>query len=646
MPSCNYLDVVPDNIATIEHAFADRNHAEAYLYGCYSFLPVFSNPLVCPGFFGGDEVWLFDNVSTDVLNIRFWQVAKGQQNTSTPIGNYWASKQDSYNLDGGITMFTAISDLNIFLEKVYLPGDLPVDERNRWIAEAKFLKAYFHFWLLRCYGPIPIIDENLPISADPDAVQVYRQPVDEVADYIVRTLNEAIPDLPHMVANFTTDLGRPTKAIAAAVKAQTLVLTASRLFNGNPYYAENNRTDNRGVSLFPANTEPDRAKWERAANAVWEAIQYADSAGHVLFDINTTDIAAGGLVPKEILDATQVRGAATTHWNQEIIWGQLPRSNPDMLQRISLPPFTLDNKASTLLMCDAPPLHIVEQFYSKNGVPINEDKDWSGRDDPYGLRTQTSADTDHQYYIANNHTTLKLHFDREPRFYGAITFDGSLYYGNGTYSAAALKTTHLQYSSLGGLVYDRHSSTGYLARKMLNLLTAIEPTASGPIYTRYSFPVIRLADLYLLYAEALNEAYGPSGDPDGVTDLSSPYTWLNLVRQRAAIPTVGEAWRDHTDKPTYHATQEGLQDIIRQERMNEFAFEGVRFWDLRRWKLSEKYLNQPIRGLNIYGDGDDFYRADNILYQPTFEQKDYLWPLRYENLLKNKNLLQNPGWGE
>ncbi|MDR0713828.1 MAG: RagB/SusD family nutrient uptake outer membrane protein [Bacteroidales bacterium] len=639
--SCDYLDIVPDNIASIEHAFTDRAHAEAYLYGCYSFLPVFSNPNVYPGFFGGDEVWLFDGVNTDVMNTRMWRIAKGEQNTSTPIANYWASKQDSYNIDGGIALFTAISDLNIFLEKIDLPGDLPVDERNRWIAEAQFLKAYYHFWLLRCYGPVPILDVNLSISTDPELVQVYRRPVDEVADYIVQTLDSAIVDLPYTV-NYATDLGRPTKAIAAAVKAQTLALTASPLFNGNEYYVEHNLTGEGGVPLFPVNTEPDRAKWERAATAIKEAIQHADTAGHYLFDLNETDITSGGLVSQAIINATQVRAAVTEHWNDEIIWGQLPSSNPNMIQRISYPPFSEANKTSDLLMCNAPPLHIVEQFYSKNGVPIDEDKDLNRFADRYELKEREASETEHQDYISNNFQTLRLHFDREPRFYGAITFDGSLYVGGGSFETFG--TTLFKANTLGGLIHDRHSTTGYLARKMVSVRTSMISAATAPTYTRYAFPVIRLADLYLLYAEALNEAYGATGDADGTTDPNSPYTWLNLVRKRSAIPTTGTAWRDHAVNSGYYTSQDGLRNIIRQERLNEFAFEGVRFWDLRRWKWSETYLNQPVKGLNIYGETAEEFNQVQEVYRPSFEQKDYLWPLRYENLLKNKNIQQNPGW--
>ncbi|MDR3261588.1 MAG: RagB/SusD family nutrient uptake outer membrane protein [Tannerella sp.] len=627
--SCDYLDVVPDNIATVEQAFSDRAHAEKFLYGCYSFLPHFGSPNHNPAFLSGDEAWLFDDVNTDVLNLNFWRIAKGEQNTDLPLGNYWASKQDSYGLKDGVAIFTGIRDCNIFMENIYIPGDLSLVEKAQWIAETKFLKAFFHFWLLRCYGPIPIIDENLPISVGTEEVQVYRQPIDAVADYIVSLLDEAIIDLP--VAQLPTDIGRATKAVAAAIKAQTLVWVASPLLNGNRYYVDHNLTDNRGVQLFPTNTEPDVAKWQRAAEAILEAIHQADTAQHQLYDFNVL----GGLTTVPTVDALQARCAATEPWNPEIIWGQLPRDNPNLIQRMSYPPFTAINKQINLLMCYAPPLHIVEQFYTKNGIPIEEDGEWDGVD-LYGLRTRTTDD-EHQYYILKNFPTANLHFDREARFYGAITFDGSLFY-NGGLDAASQKPTYLKYDGAGiagDFVRDRHSATGYLARKMININTFINATATGPTYRQYSFPIIRLADLYLLYAEALNEI-----NPGPTEEI---YEYLDKVRERSGVPDVRTSWQKAKDKQKPYR-QDGLREIIHRERLIELAFEGTRFWDLRRWKEAEIYLNKPIRGLNILAIEAEVFNTPQTLYNPKFTDKDYLWPLRIGNLLKNKNLQQNPGW--
>lgn len=122
-------------------------------------------------------------------------------------------------------------------------------ERARWIAEVTFLKAYYHYYLWVRYGPIPTTDTNILVSAGPDKVRVYRDPSDDVVDYIVSTIDKALPDLFEQVTSESQELGRITKPIALAIKAKCLAYAASPLYNGNPYYA--NYVDNRGVHLFP-----------------------------------------------------------------------------------------------------------------------------------------------------------------------------------------------------------------------------------------------------------------------------------------------------------------------------------------------------------------------------------------------------------
>jgi hypothetical protein len=184
--SCNYLDIVPDDIPTIDHAFRNRAEAEQYLYGLFSYLPNFSSENSNPALMGGDEVWIADNLIGIGYNGSY--LARGIQGTDDPLFNYFSSwqemssddigKRDMSKLRGGKPLFTAISDCNIFLENIHKPYDLRDDERNRWIGEVKFLKAFYHFWLFRMYGPIPLVKENLPISSESAEVQRYRAPVD------------------------------------------------------------------------------------------------------------------------------------------------------------------------------------------------------------------------------------------------------------------------------------------------------------------------------------------------------------------------------------------------------------------------------------------------------------------------------------
>jgi hypothetical protein len=140
-----------------------------------------------------------------------------------------------------------------------------------------------------------------------------------------------------------------------------------------------------------------------------------------------------------------------------------------------------------------------------------------------------------------------------------------------------------------------------------------------------------------MYAEALNEYEGPTAEA---------CSYLDMVRERSGLKGVVESWRDHavSGKENYPATREGLRDIIRRERLNELAFEGIRFWDLRRWKLAEEYMNRPIRGLNIRGTTAETYYQETEVYPLRFGKKDYFWPVRVSTLLNNQNILQSPGW--
>ncbi len=102
----------------------------------------------------GDEVWYIDPVTASAL--AFGTLPGGDRGTNAPLANYWGSKQNGDDLKGGKAIFTALSDCNIFLENIHKPYDLTEEERTRWVAEVKFLKAFYHFWLFRMYGTYPI----------------------------------------------------------------------------------------------------------------------------------------------------------------------------------------------------------------------------------------------------------------------------------------------------------------------------------------------------------------------------------------------------------------------------------------------------------------------------------------------------------
>ncbi|MDD4591822.1 MAG: RagB/SusD family nutrient uptake outer membrane protein [Parabacteroides sp.] len=631
--SCSdYLDVVPDNIATIDNAFTSRSTAEKYLFTCYSFMPSHGN-IDQQAFTIGDEFWLpYPQIPNYFYNNAFEIIARGKQNSVDPSLNYW----DGQN--GGKAMFQGIRDCNIFLEKINNVPELSLlkPEKERWIAEVKFLKAYYHYWLLRMYGPIPLIRTNLPISATIEQVQVKREPVDDCFAYIEELLDESIAKLPVILDKQTTEMGRVTKPIAIAVKAKILLEAASPLFNGNTDYATFKSRD--GEQYF--NQTNDIEKWRKAADACKEAVEICDSVGFKLYNFKP---AGGDKVNDELTIQMSIRNSVADNnynVNNEVVWTN-PNSTSNWLQALSTP--TLDEKYTVnggIMSILAPPLKIAEMFYTKHGVPMDEDDEWVSTGkfrDRYKIRTAAEAD---KYNIKEGEQTAGLHFDREVRFYANLSFDRNLWFGIGRNNLDNQWVLRNRIGEPGSKrAQSKFSATGYFCKKLANYQNnALEGEGADYVVVEYPWPVIRLADIYLMYAEALNELSGPSQEV---------YEYIDRVRARAGLEGVVTSWATHAT-PSYRSkptTKEGLREIIQQERLIELANEGHRYWDIRRWKRAkEMWHNQPIQGWDIdQVDAEGYYRVKTIFVQ-KFTTKDYLWPIKESNLSVNPNLDQNPGW--
>ncbi|TJZ60496.1 RagB/SusD family nutrient uptake outer membrane protein [Sphingobacterium olei] len=611
--SCDsYLDVVPDNVSTIEHAFKLRNEAEKYLFTLYSYLPK-DGSVNNIGMLAGDEIWI--PYQTSIYSDAF-EIARGNQSVSNTYRSSWSN------------MYQAIRHCNIFLENVNdltKVRDITEVERRRWIGEAEFLKAYYHFLLLQMYGPIPLIKTNLDIDATKEEVAVPRNSVDECVDYIVELLDASADKLPLLITDRTLELGRLTRPIAKAVKAKVLITAASPLYNGNPDYADYQNKD--GEALF--NSTFEISKWEIAATAAKEAVLLAEEAGHMLFKMPAT--------PFSLSDTTilqlDLRQAVCERWNPEHLWAN-PNSTTTDLQLQAMAPLHLDHNHNNARKILSPPLKIARQFYTRNGVPINEDKTLSFTDDTQ-LRTAIRQE---RFYIEEGFQTARLHFDREPRFYSSLAFDGSTWYkydspGNSDVNTFIVRSKRTDY---GGSTHAFHFNvTGYFIKKLVDWNQSM--SASGASYRSYPWPQIRLADLYLLYTEAVNEAYGP--------DHADAFTYINKVRERAGLKGVEESWTNYSTNASKFSSKEGFREIIRQERLIELAFEGHRFWDIRRWKKAAEYMNSAITGWNMQGENAISYYQINTLYQQRFiTPRDYFWPLSENAVIQNKNLVQSPGW--
>lgn len=611
----DYLDVVPDNVATIEHAFSNRNEAEKFLFTCYSYLPKEGDPDANPAFNGGDEVWTYWPMVEDFFSLDSYNIARGLQNKVDPEVNYWDGFSD-------INLWQGIRNCNLFLDNIDQVKDIQPYEKDRWVAEVKFLKAYFHWYLFRMYGPIPLMDEALPATATPETINAPRQPADSVVNYIAGLIDESLEGegdsgLPLKILNEGTELGRITKVAALAIKARLLVTAASPLFNGNPDYA--NFMNKDGTPLFAS--EYSEEKWHRAADACKEAIDAAHEAGKVLYTFNPSV----GSYDEHIMTEMSIRNAVAEKWNSELLWGTTHDGQPTYwLQVFAAPQLDPNNFNLTLKGKFAPTLKMAELFYTENGVPINEDKTWDYQN-RYELQNTTADD----YGMQADYKTVGLHFDREPRFYASIAFDGSTWFmQNGTYNINSKLGQHSakKQSRL-------YSVTGYYTKKLVNW--NLVATTSFVNVESYPWPIMRLSDLYLLYAEALNE----------IGNSAEALIYINQIRDRAGLNSVESSWGNYSTQPGKYQTKEGLRAIIQQERGIEMAFEGSRFWDLRRWKTAPQVLNSPIYGWDIEQEEYEEYNQRVFLFNQKFvSPRDYFWPIREYNLQINPNLVQNPGW--
>lgn len=613
--ACDYLDIVPDDIATLDHAFTDAVSAERYLLNCYAGLPSESNPMQNPAFLGSDEFWFPRNDTRWGEFGSYFQPANilfGQQTSDNPSLNYYEGRNSAKSL------WQTIRKCNIFLNKVQTVHNLTVLDRTRWVAEAKMIKAYCFFYLVRMYGPIPIVDYEVDIDAAPEDVRFERNTFDECIAHITGLVDELAPSLPLFISRRREELGRFTQPAAYMLKARALVLAASPLFNGNDYYHDFRGKD--GKILFGPR---DDGKWATARDACKAAIDICTDAGIDALPEYPDD---GTLNAAALMEYTIRSSVTDNEWSKELILGGGPNST-DLLQRNTMARFDRDTYQGAQPTTMSVALSFIHKFYTDKGIPAEEDPDWLDKN-LYALREPVGEEVD---YIAA--TNPEFNFDREPRFYASLGFNRGTWYGNG----AVGRTPHTlrgyigeEANMQGDAVYM--STTGIFPKKMNNVKN--ETIKDGTSIQNYPFPVMRLADLYLLYAECVNEADGP---------IEEAKIYIDKVRKRAGLDGVDVSWA-RSITPNKPNTRDGLREIIHRERSIELAFEGHRFWDIRRWMKFDQELNHNISAWNIKGSTPEEYFQEVIKYRPALYARDYLWPMRLELLTINPNLKQTKGW--
>ena len=632
LTSCNgFLNVVPnDGVATVDMAFDLRSTAQRYLATCYSYMPVDGNVASDPAMLTGDELWdlvgrIVSNTSARVPNTYF-QIARGLQTASKVYANDWAS------------MYEGIRCCDILVENIDKVPDMTMQEKEQWKAEASFLKAYYHFNLVRKWGPVPVIRKSLPIDSDVETVRVYRENIDTCFNFILRLLDKAYKNLPLAVES-NDELGRITQPVCAALKAKVAVYAASPLFNGNEEMAS--LVDNQGRMLFPAKSAEEKAeRWRYAVTACEDAIRVCEQANIRLYNIS--DVSANYRLTDSLRQTLTLRNAFNNRWNSEVIWGNTQiQSSGDMLafQQWTMPNMTENAHSTGGYRFIGVPLKIVDQFYTRNGLPMANDRDWDGVN-PNALKTGGESTN---YWMEEGYTSIASNFDREPRFYAFLGFDGGKWLGQlANYND--LKPEDVLHIECRNGGHEGRSGgevgpvTGYFAKKLYPIYCNFTGTNQFTSY-RYAWPIIRLTDLYLLYAEAVNEAEGPNG-----FHSDKMFEYLDAVRSRAGIPGVKAAWDSHSNSPGYYNTQYGLRNIIHRERLIELSFESQRYWDIRRWKEAPNEYSKGIYGWTVTGSAPEDYYVRKLIATQTFGLKDYFWPIYTYYLDRNPNLVQNLGW--
>ncbi|WP_312697764.1 RagB/SusD family nutrient uptake outer membrane protein, partial [Sphingobacterium mizutaii] len=526
MNSCNdkFFDAQPDNLLNIETIFSNRAQTENYWGGLYS--PI-------------QDVWdqpynYFWSAITDEMDVSNWQEfpansgALSADNVNTMYVNY----------------YNKIRQAQIFIDNVDRCTELLTAENGATLvkeykAEAKFLRAFYYWSVMKMHGPAVI----LPLVSDDAAGENYQIPRsswDESVAFVIAQIDEAIKDLPveHFQMGTTTvdgtQLGRINRMVAEAVKSEILLFHASPLYNGNT--AMSNWRNLDGKQLI--NPTYDASRWQKAATQAKAAIDLAERNGKALFvKTGANDFETAYLSTRDVFwDGYQKEG----------IWLR-PATNRYQWE-IHASPRAISGTAYNGL---AVVQELVDDFRMQNGQTIQQSS-------TYNENTYSSVET--RYYAEG---TNKMYMDREPRFYSYITFNGSLIPGAPKTGMKWVEFFATGNSGKNGAPRD-WPKTGYTARKNIHPSFSVNPSNA----TNRAAMLIRLSELYLNYAEALNEAQ--PNHPDVLV-------YLNKVRTRAGLPALAAG-----------LSQARVRQEIRTERRVELCFEGKRFFDVRRWKVADQ----------------------------------------------------------
>lgn len=628
--SCeSYLDRQPDDMLTSDSIWEKSSTTMQYLYNVYSFIPNDSDP-------SGQT--MSDHITTDELTCaypgRFYELLI--HDTYAPL-----TGSSSYRTYPYTNMYYGIHEATIFLQNVDRCPELLDDEKIMYKAEARFLRAYFYFRMLKLFGPVFFLgDELVDISADLGDAD--RAPWQTFIDWLCTELDLAADDLPDASYWGTTWQGRATQGAAMAVKARLLLYNARPLFNGQGGTHIYDRVVNKdGEQLF--NTTYDESRWRDAAEAA-----------KAIIDLNQYSLVDGSTKENDMeramenLNNLYIDDLA----NDELIFTRQASANS---WRVVATPTAIRSGATSYGGL-APTQKLVDAFAMANGFyPIpteyfDTEEYAQGANVPAEVIDPASGYTEdgytsmvHPVYALNSNNkaaarnTMNMYVGREPRFYRNILWSNTQWVGGNQASDVHLYAT----AQSGPETSHNYSPTGYLPMKFINP-NLDHQSGWGVI----SYPIFRLAGVYLDYIEALNE-YDPS-NPDILT-------YWNKIRYRAGVPNIEAVY------PNIVGDKEQQRKYIQRERMVEMCCEQQRYYDTRTWMIAPVSDNGYVIGCNIrqktdamnsdfwqrvpIGQAEYGYGEGTVLGPHVFKDKHYLYAFNQEEIDRAPALNQSNNYG-
>ena len=591
--SCSdYLTAEVDDQLTFDKTFSQQRESEQFLARVYSYMPI--------------DTWLDNLVGASDESYFLW-TSWGVKYLNHNNGSWNVTTSDYHRWSH---FYRGINQASVFIQNIERNPEITPKNRQTMKAEGRFLRAYFYFSLVQQYGPVFIWGDkeaDLGIKSE----DVDRHSLEECIKFISDELDLAAADLPLRITD-TQWLGRATKGAALGLKSRLSLYAARPLFNGAEIYK--GMKNMQGDYLFPQSNDPQ--KWEIAALAAKQ-----------LIDLDVYKLQTSNVGENDFQKA--INGYADVlfkEWNNELILGQW--MNGQSIEQRSLVYPIVSNAyggyAPSLKLVDTYPMSTTGRYpikgYQANGDPIIDQQ--SGYDEKgFTNNYLNPADTVKSHTSRVNNSVV----GRDARFYASIIYSG-MYWIN-TFHGDKLITYNK-----GGTAYSNthtdYNKPGYGFRRLIDPSIDYQNNQWG----KYSWPTIRLAEIYLNYAEACNEK--PSRNE------AEALLYVNKVRNRAGLNNLEVAY------PEITGNKELLRSIIQKERMVELAFENHRYYDLRTWMIADQESNGPRYGRVIQSSTYDGFwgRTTDQVLPIVFEPKHYLFPILQNQLNEMKNMTQNYGW--